>query len=133
MRDHISLEVDAHIDRLAVLIGLASPHAVVILLESRNILKPLSSIRDLAWPSVKLFAPATGAPGIGGLFGELTAGVFASRFAGGVVCAKTGTAEASSRSDIRGLRIGISFVVGDRELTKTSQCSSALLRSSAYR
>jgi hypothetical protein len=39
-------------------------------------------MRDLAWPSVKLFAPETGAPGFGGLFGVFTAGVLASRFAG---------------------------------------------------
>ena len=35
-------------------------------------------MRDFAWPSVKLFAPAAGAPGLGGLFGVLMAGVLAS-------------------------------------------------------
>jgi hypothetical protein len=35
---------------------------------------------------VKLLAPATGAPGLGGLFGVFTAGVFALRFAGGLGC-----------------------------------------------
>src|SRR3954467_10066256 len=39
-------------------------------------------MRDFAWPSVKLLEPATGAPGLGGVLGELTAGVLASRFAG---------------------------------------------------
>src|SRR5438309_4187645 len=39
-------------------------------------------MRDLACPSVKLFAPATGAPGLGGAFGVFTAGVLASRLAG---------------------------------------------------
>jgi hypothetical protein len=54
----------------------------------------------LSWPSVKLFAPATGAPGFGGLFGELTAGVFASRLAGGeLVCAEAGRTAASNKSE----------------------------------
>ena len=35
-----------------------SPGTVTIVLE-----KPFSSNRDLAWPSVKLFAPSTGAAG----------------------------------------------------------------------
>jgi hypothetical protein len=39
-------------------------------------------MRDFACPSVKLVAPETGAPGLGGLLGVFTAGVFASRFAG---------------------------------------------------
>jgi hypothetical protein len=73
-------------------------------------LKPFSSIRDLAWPSVKLFAPATGAPGFGGLFGELTAGVFASRLAGGeLVCAEAGRTAASSKSEVIDFRIGVSM------------------------
>jgi hypothetical protein len=59
---------------------------------------------------VKLFAPATGAPGFGGLFGELTAGVFASRLGGGeAVCAEAGITAASSRSEVIDFRIGISM------------------------
>jgi hypothetical protein len=78
-------------------------------------LKPFSSILDLAWPSVKLFAPATGAPGFGGLFGQLTAGVFASRLGGGeAVCAEAGRTAASSRNEVINFRMGISmFEVSD--------------------
>ena len=36
--------------------------------------KPCDSILDFAWPSVKLFAPGTGAAGLV-VFGDLTAGV----------------------------------------------------------
>jgi hypothetical protein len=49
---------------------------------------PASSMRDFAWPSVKLLAPAAGAPGLLALELE-TAGVLALGFAGGVVvCAE---------------------------------------------
>ena len=48
--------------------------------------KPSASIRDFAWDSVKLLAPATGAPGGGGLFGALTADVLPFWLAGGLVC-----------------------------------------------
>src|SRR4029078_9183370 len=73
---------------------------------SETFLKPLSSIRDFAWPSVKLFAPATGALGFGGLLGELTAGVLASRFAGGgAVWAISGMVEAIRTNVTNVLRI----------------------------
>src|SRR3984957_6684776 len=73
-------------------------------------LKPLLSIRDLAWPSVKLFAPATGAVGLGGVFGVLTAGVLASLFANFIlVCAIAGMVVATNKTAIIDLLIGFSF------------------------
>jgi hypothetical protein len=48
---------------------------------------PAASMWDFAWASVKLFAPATGAPGFA-VFEVATAGVWASLLAG-VVCATT--------------------------------------------
>ena len=33
-------------------------------LSPETLANPLASMRDLAWPSVKLLAPATGAPGL---------------------------------------------------------------------
>src|SRR4029078_663643 len=78
-------------------------------LRSETFLKPLSSIRDLACPSVKLFAPAPGATGLGGLFGEFTAGVLASRFAGGWDWAQLWPIELSKISEIIVLSIGIPF------------------------
>src|SRR3954453_7885772 len=72
-----------------------------------TLVKPLASMRDFAWPSVKLLAPATGAPGLGGLFGEFTAGVFAFGFAGGFICdwANAGSATATSAAAIKNLRM----------------------------
>jgi hypothetical protein len=49
---------------------------------SLTLANPFDSMRDFACPSVKLFDPATGAPGLGAVLGVLTAGVVASRFAG---------------------------------------------------
>src|SRR6185437_14753211 len=74
------------------------------------LLKPLLSIRDLAWPSVKLFAPATGAAGLGGVFGVLTAGVLASLFAGlMLVSAIAGMVEATNKTAIIDLLIEFPF------------------------
>src|SRR4029078_6214350 len=84
---------------------------------SETFLKPRSSIRDFAWPSVKLFAPATGAPGLGGLFGELTAGVLASRFAGGRAdCAIAGMVEAIRANEMKMVRIAVPQLQDHREL-----------------
>ena len=83
LRDDVTLKIHADSHGLTILVSLAAPNTRIVFFQVVHILKPFSSMRDLAWPSVKLFAPATGAPGFGGLFGELTAGVFASRLAGG--------------------------------------------------
>jgi hypothetical protein len=99
LRDNVPLKVDAHVHRLVVLHGLPAPYAGIIFLQMDTLLKPLLSIRDLAWPSVKLFAPATGAVGLGGVFGVLTAGVLASWFAGFMlVSAIAGMAEATNKT-----------------------------------
>lgn len=83
----VALKVHAHFDGLAALAGRAAPDAIAVLLEPGHVAEAAcASIRDFACPSVKLLAPATGAPGLGGLFGVFTAGVFASRFAGGLGC-----------------------------------------------
>src|ERR1700752_4536331 len=55
-------------------------------------------MRDLAWPSVKLFAPAAGAPGLLAL-GLATAGVLASGFAGArVFCAPAPCASPTAKT-----------------------------------
>jgi hypothetical protein len=53
-------------------------------------------MRDFAWPSVKLFDPATGAPGLGGVLGLLTAGVLASRLAGWAIALLVNIAAAAA-------------------------------------
>src|ERR1700751_2696660 len=55
-------------------------------------------MRDLAWPSVKLFAPAAGAAGLLAL-GLATAGVLASGFAGArVFCAPAPCASPTAKT-----------------------------------
>src|SRR5688572_10596299 len=71
--------------------------------------KPLVSRRDLAWPSVKLLAPATGAAGFGGLLGAFTAGVLASR-AAGCCWATAGMATATKAAAIKILRMRVPFM-----------------------
>ena len=57
-------------------------------------------MRDFAWASVKLFAPAAGAPGLLAL-GLATAGVLACGFAeGAAVCADTPPATAAPVRDV---------------------------------
>ena len=110
MRDNVPLKVDAHVHRLVVLHGLPAPYAGIMFFRWDTLLKPLLSIRDLAWPSVKLFAPATGAAGLGGVFGVLTAGVLASWFVGFMlVPAIAGMAEATNKTAIIDLLIGFPF------------------------
>src|SRR5437868_10477565 len=61
---------------------------------------PAPSMRDLAWPSVKLLAPAAGALGLLAL-GLETAGVLALGFAGGAaVCAEAPPATAAPVSSV---------------------------------
>src|SRR5438270_14030881 len=61
---------------------------------------PAASMRDFAWPSVKLFAPAAGAPGLF-VLGLATAGVLASGFAGGrVFCATAPCVRAPAKTVI---------------------------------
>ena len=103
LADDVALEVDADVHGFAALRGLAAPSPSASFLSADTSLKPFSSMCDFAWPSVKLLAPATGAPGLGGLLGELTAGVLASRFAGGrdVGCwANAGRAIATRATEI---------------------------------
>jgi hypothetical protein len=50
------------IDALAVLMALPRQTLLPSFCSPETFLKPLSSIEDLAWPSAKLFAPATGTP-----------------------------------------------------------------------
>jgi hypothetical protein len=61
---------------------------------------------DFACPSVKLVAPETGAPGLGGLLGVLTAGVLASRFAG---CAMSSAGYHRGRCRDRKIGTHVSF------------------------
>jgi hypothetical protein len=62
-------------------------------------------MRDFAWASVKLFAPAAGAPGLFAL-GLATAGVLALGFAeGAVVCANAPPAPNQDRDDGRSQKL----------------------------
>jgi hypothetical protein len=76
------LEIEADADAVAVLHGFASPHTLIVFSQLADVGVAARFDSRLACPSVKLFAPATGAPGLRGLFGVFTAGVLASRFAG---------------------------------------------------
>lgn len=77
--DDVALKIQAYVDRIAILHGLAAPHSIGVFLTFEN---PLASIRDFACPSVKLLAPETGACGFV-VLGDETAGVVED---GGVVC-----------------------------------------------
>src|SRR6202046_2922119 len=75
-----------------------------------TLLKPFDSMRDLAWPSVKLFAPATGAPGLFP-FLLLTALLFGPSLAGGFCASAPLAARTRAIAETDIVRIVTSFVI----------------------
>jgi hypothetical protein len=81
LADDVALEVHAHFDGLAALGGCAAPDASAVLLEPGNIGEAACLNPGFG---LTLSEAVGQAPGLGGLFGVFTAGVLASRLAGGL-------------------------------------------------
>ena len=62
----VALEVEAHIDALAILHGLSAPYALIVLPQIAHIGIAVRFDPDLACPSVKLFAPEPERPDLAG-------------------------------------------------------------------
>lgn len=75
--------------------------------------KPASSIFDLAWPSVKLLAPATGLSEL--FWPELLTALLFGRSAGGGFCADNGLARSASLPPRRRVGLGAEPVVPAEE------------------
>jgi hypothetical protein len=103
--DDVALKVQAHFHGLPLWVAVPRQTPALSFMSPDTLVKPRASIRDFAWPSVKLLAPATERPGWAGCQ-VVTAGVFASRFAGGLGCwAMAGIAMAKMAAVKRSLRI----------------------------